>query len=194
MKAQWSLDALTVFDSCVNILFDNKLVCLLCVYSALPQICGCQRQRLSLRMLWGRRSLSLESGCLSGISRLTTHHPGILQVATVLAFLPSWQKSFWNQAECFPLSWYTLEAGMQACSQCSCHKEKHGNLTLRRFHGILGLNKQQVANHVLVRTLASWGRGCTRLHSYPLCRSCPPHSQPPLDGLTGKAHPCSRFG
>lgn len=105
----------------------------------------------------------------------------------LLAFLPSWQKSFWNQAECFPLSWYTLEAGMQACSLCSCHKEKHGNLTLRRFHGILG---QQVANHVLVRTLASWGRGCTRLHSYPLCRSWAPL----LDGLTGKAHPRSRFG
>lgn len=116
--------------------------------------------------------------------------PGILQVATVLAFLPSWERSFWNQAECFPLSWYTLEAGMQACSLCSCHREKHGNLTLRRFHGILGLNKQQVANHVLVRTLASWGRGCTRLHSYPLCRSWAPL----LVVLTGKAHPRCRFG
>lgn len=71
---------------------------------------------------------------------------------------------------------------MQACSLCTCHKEKQGNLTLRRFHGILGLNKQQVANHVLVRILASWGWGCTRLHSYHFAGVGPPVRWPHREG------------
>lgn len=103
---------------------------------------------------------------LSGISRLTTHHhPGILQVATVLAFLPKLTEIFLEPGRVFSAE-LVHTRGWHAGMFPMLLPQREARQSDSQKVPWDSRAKQATSSQPWPS--ASWGRGCTCLHSYHL--------------------------